>query len=215
MWRLPQTSGYSSVSHGDSNRCTPFRRKTRCTQHVCFPCQFTYAPSMLPTGSWHTCQPFTLTQQSWTDSLLLRKSALDSTSQLDWVVHRTCLSFSPNIAIEAVRLSQASVEDRLHWWTHKHQQAIHMFNTCSRGPTHRSLTNTAGCYNLGGASLPQTTPWPSQPMVLHFPPKGPARYQVIHPTITDWTWQGTNPKSHEWEPLLDFYRNLSSKHSMS
>jgi hypothetical protein len=49
---------------------------------------------------------------------------------------------------------------------------------------------------------------------LHFPPKGPIRSQVIHPIITKWSREGINPKSHEWEPPLDFYRKLSSKHSM-
>jgi hypothetical protein len=42
-------------------------------------------------------------QQGWTDALLPRKNAPDSTSQPDWVVRGTCLSFSPNTTIEAVR----------------------------------------------------------------------------------------------------------------
>jgi hypothetical protein len=45
--------------------------------------------------------------------LLLRKSAPDSTSQLGWVACGTRLSFSPNTAIEAVGLSQATVDGRL------------------------------------------------------------------------------------------------------
>jgi hypothetical protein len=45
--------------------------------------------------------------------------------------------------------------------------------------------------------------------------KGPARFQVIHTTFTNRTGEGTSPKSHECESPLDFYRNLSSKHSMS
>jgi hypothetical protein len=57
-------------------------------------------------------QPFTLTQQSWTDSPLLRKSAPNSTSQPDWVAHKTCLSFSPNTTIEAVRLSQTYIDEQ-------------------------------------------------------------------------------------------------------
>jgi hypothetical protein len=47
------------------------------------------------------------------------------------------------------------------------------------GATHWSLTDTGEGYNLGDASLPHLTPWPSQLMVLHFPPKGPAWSQVI------------------------------------
>jgi hypothetical protein len=49
---------------------------------------------------------------------------------------------------------------------------------------------------------------------LHFPPKGPARYQVKQSNITKRCREGTNPKSHEWESPLDFYRKLSSKHSV-
>jgi hypothetical protein len=48
------------------------------------------------------------------------------------------------------------------YWAHKHQHTISTFNTCSQGPTHRSLTNTGGGYNLGGVDLPHTTPRPSQ-----------------------------------------------------
>jgi hypothetical protein len=117
--------------------------KIQPTRYIRFPRQSTYAQHMLPAGGPRTRQPFTPTQQSWTDSLLPRKSAADSTSQPDWVVRGTRLSFSPNKAIEAVRLSQTSVYNRLlglpgsyHWY------AIGTFNTCSREPTPRSLTNT-------------------------------------------------------------------------
>jgi hypothetical protein len=96
-----------------------------------------------------------------------------------------------------------------------HQHTIGTFNTCSRGATHHSLTDTSGGYNLGGVGLPHQTSRPSEPTVLHFPPKGLARSQVIHPTITNWSKEGTNPTSHEWEPPLDFYQNLTSKHSVS
>jgi hypothetical protein len=47
------------------------------------------------------------------DALLPRKSAPNSTPQLGWVVHGTRLSFSPNTAIEVVRLGQAPIDDRL------------------------------------------------------------------------------------------------------
>jgi hypothetical protein len=49
------------------------------------------------------------------------------------------------------------------------QHVISTFNTCSRGPTHRYLTNTGGAYNLGGVSLPNHTPRPSQLAILLFP----------------------------------------------
>jgi hypothetical protein len=44
------------------------------------------------------------------------------------------------------------------------------------------------------------------------PPNGLAQSQIIHTTIINWTGEGTSPKSHEWEPPLCFYRNLTSKH---
>jgi hypothetical protein len=124
-----------SESHGDSNRCTPCRGKPNThdiyashisprTPSVRFlrtvPVrqvyasygQSPYAKCTLPTGSPRMWQPFTLIQQSWTDELLPRKSAPISTSQLGWVVHGTYLSFSPNPAIKAMCLCQASVVNR-------------------------------------------------------------------------------------------------------
>jgi hypothetical protein len=59
-----------------------------------------------------------------------------------------------------------------------HRHAIGTFNTCSRGPTERSLIDIGGGYNLGGAGLPHThsptfpTSYPLLPLVappgLHF-----------------------------------------------
>jgi hypothetical protein len=50
---------------------------------------------------------------------------------------------------------------------------------------------------------------------FHFPPKGSAQSQVINQHITIWTKGRPGPKSRQWDPPLDSYRNLSSKHSMS
>jgi hypothetical protein len=59
-----------------------------------------------------------------------------------------------------------------------HRHAIGTFNTCSRGPTERSLIDAGGGYNLGGAGLSHThspifpTSCPHFPLVtppgLHF-----------------------------------------------
>jgi hypothetical protein len=49
-----------------------------------------------------------------------------------------------------------------------YHHAISMFNTCSWGPTHRSLTNTGGGYNVGGTDFPHHTSRPSQPAVSAF-----------------------------------------------
>jgi hypothetical protein len=64
-----------------------------------------------------------------------------------------------------------------------YQYVIGMFNTYSWGPTRRLLNNTGNGYNLGGAGFPHHTPRPSQPTVLHFPPKDPTRSQVNHSTL--------------------------------
>jgi hypothetical protein len=115
-----------------------------------------------------------------------------------------------------VGLSQASVDNRLLGLPGPYlQHAIGMFNTCSRGPTHRSLTDTGAGYNFGGVGFPHHTPQRSQPTVLCFPPKGLARSHVIHQIITIWTKGWSCPKSHEWKPPLNFYYNLSSKNRMS
>jgi hypothetical protein len=110
-------------------------------------------------------------QQIWTYPLHPRKKTPDTihnTPPTDRSTGRP--SFSPTTAHGAVGKSQTSVDIRLlglsdlyHW------HAIDTFNTCSRGSTHRSLTDTGGGYNLESSGLPHTTPWPSQPVVSTFP----------------------------------------------
>jgi hypothetical protein len=166
MWRLSPTSSYSyprvTMIRIDGEICY--------TWHVCFPRQSTYATRMLSAGGPRIWQPFTLTQQSWTDSLLPRKSAPDSTFQPGWVAHGTLLSLSPkhNHWISVLKIN-------IYWWTcyidllgPYHQHLISTFNTCSQGPTHWFLTDTGGGYNLKGAGLPHHTLQPSQPAVSTF-----------------------------------------------
>jgi hypothetical protein len=59
-----------------------------------------------------------------------------------------------------------------------------------------------------------TLPAPSLPRVPLIPLMAPPGVR-LSATITNWTREGTSPKSHEWEPTLDFYRNLPSKHSIT
>jgi hypothetical protein len=190
--------------------------KTRPTWHVRFPRQSTYARRTLPMGDPHTWQPFVSHQQGWTDALLLRKIAPDSTSQPGWVIRGTRLSFSSNTTIESVRLSQAPIDSRLpglsgpyHW------HAIDTFNTCSWVATPQSLTDTGGAYYIETLEYPQHSLRPCLPSVPLIPLNGSARSQIIHTTITNWIEEGINPKSHEWEPPLDFCRNLPSKHRIT
>jgi hypothetical protein len=62
-----------------------------------------------------------------------------------------------------------------------YQHAIDTFNTCSRGLTNRSLTDTGGCYNLGGAGFQHHTLRPSQPVVFAFHLRVPPGLQLRAP----------------------------------
>jgi hypothetical protein len=103
-------------------------------------------------------------------------------------------SFSPTTAIEAVGKRQTSVDDQLlglsdpyHW------HAIGMFNTYSRGSTHRYLTDIGGGYNLEGTGFPHTTPRPSQSIVSPFHLQAPLGLQFIQVLSTkpEFEFKGT------------------------
>jgi hypothetical protein len=100
-------------------------------------------------------------QQRWIDSLLPRRRAPDlrvHTQFLSWANHWSSGSKST-----------------LCWrWTTRLTGPI---NTSMRsirsilargGPTHRSLTDIRGGYNIEGVSLPHNTPWPSQLAISTF-----------------------------------------------
>jgi hypothetical protein len=109
-----------------------------------------------------------------------KKGSQHNSQHVGWLIHRSVPSFSPKTVIEAVGVKPLSVDDKLLGLPGPYlRHAIGSFNTCSRWLTHRSLTDTGRGYNLGGADFSQTTPQPSQTMVLRFPPKGPVRSQVI------------------------------------
>jgi hypothetical protein len=175
--------------------------KTWYTRHVHFPRQSMYATRTLPTGSPRTWQPLTLTQQSWTDTTAPKKKC-------SWL-HLSARLSGPRDLLQF--LSQhnhwsSRVKPSIYWRTcyidllgPYLQHVIGTFNTCSRGLTHQSLTDTGGSYNLGGAGFPHHSLRPSQPTLLRFPPKGSTQSQVNHPTIANWTKEETNPKSHEWD----------------
>jgi hypothetical protein len=164
-----------SESRDDSNRCTPFRRKPNqhdtyvfhaspCTSGICFLQTVPVRDNLSR-----------VTDRVGRILLFLRKNAPDSTSQLDWVVHGTRLSFSPKIAIEAVGLSQAHVDGRLLGLSSSyHRHAIDTFNTCSWVPTTRSLTDTSGGYHIENLRITTSL------SPFHFegftdPPNGPTR----------------------------------------
>jgi hypothetical protein len=153
-----------------------------------------YAQRTRPVDSPRTWQPFTSRQQGSTDALLLRKSAPDSISQPGWVVHRTRLSFSPNTAIEAVRLSQAPVGGSLLGLLglyHRHK--IGTFNTCSWVPTTRSLTDAGGGYHIENLRIATTLSLLFPFEGSTYPPNDPTRSQIIHNTFTNLTREGNKP----------------------
>jgi hypothetical protein len=135
------------------------------TRHLRFPRHSKYARRTLPAGGPVRDNLSRVTDRVGQILLHLRKSAPDSTSQLSWVVHGTYFSFSPKTAIEAVGLSQAPVDDRLLGLSGSyHRHAIGTFNTYSRVPTPRSLTDTGGGYHIENFRIAITisSPIPSE-----------------------------------------------------
>jgi hypothetical protein len=61
-----------------------------------------------------------------------------------------------------------------------HRHAIGTFNTCSRGPTERSLIDTGGGYNLRGAGLPHTHSLTFPTSCPHFPLMAPPGLHYNH-----------------------------------
>jgi hypothetical protein len=169
-----------SESHSDSNRCTPYRGKLN--QHD------TYASHVNP------CMPdirflrvvpirgklLWVTDRVGRILLLPRKSAHDSTSQPGWVAHGTCLSFSLKTVIEAVGLSQGLVDSPLLGLPGPyHRHAISTFNTCSRIPTPRSLTDTSRGYHIENIRIVTivSPPFPSEGSTD--PPKWPRLVSIF------------------------------------
>jgi hypothetical protein len=149
-----------SESHGDSNRCTPYRWKIN--QHV------TRFPRSVRV--WSKTTRISRGPQIWTDPTAPeKKRSRHNPQHAGWPIRGSVPSFSPEPTNEVGGVSQASVGDQLLGLPGLyHRHAISTFNTCSQGLTHRSLTDTGGGYNLGGAGLPYTTPRPSQPVVSTF-----------------------------------------------
>jgi hypothetical protein len=134
-----------SESRDDSNRCTPCRGKP--DQHD----MYTSHTSLRTPGVRFLWAVPVRDNLLWVIDrvgrilLLSRKITPGSTSQPDWVAQGTRLSFSLKTVIEAVGLSQAPVDGRLLGLPCPyHRHVIVTFNTCSRVPTPRSLTDTGG-----------------------------------------------------------------------
>jgi hypothetical protein len=112
--------------------------------------------------------------------MLLRKSAPDSTSQPGWVAYGTHLSFSSNTTIEAVHLSQTSVDEHATQLTRPISLACDQYVQYMLMGVNPSVLNR----HRWGLQLWRcrlaTYHSPTFPTDgIHFPPKGPTRSQVI------------------------------------
>jgi hypothetical protein len=147
------------------------RGKTRPTRHVCFPRQSTYARRMLSAGQ----SPYMATfyESSTELSRLTASEEKGSRHNPQCATDRSAGPYLASLLSQPMKQwgqSQASINDRLLGLLGPyHQYAIGTFNTCSRGPTERFLTDTGGGYNLGCAGFPRTTPRSSRPPVSPFP----------------------------------------------
>jgi hypothetical protein len=158
-----------SESHSDSNRCTPCRGNP--DQHATYD---SHASPRTPHVRFLWVVPVR-GNLSWVidrveQAHCSREEGLptQSTSRR-WSIRGSVPSFSPEPANEAV-----GVKSSIYQWLTTMLTGpispiyIGTFNTCPRGPTHWSLTDTGGDYNLGGTSFPRTTPRPSWPVVSPF-----------------------------------------------
>jgi hypothetical protein len=167
-------------------------------------------------GGPHTWQPFVSHQQHWTDPTAPQKKGSRHNPQPGWVINRSATQFLSQHNHWSSNESQTSIDSRLLDLPGTyHCHAIGTFNTCSRVPTPRSLTDTSGGYYIENIRIATTLspPFPSEGSTD--PPNGPAQSQIIQQHSPIELERGTSPKSHEWEPPLDFYHNLPSTHSMS
>jgi hypothetical protein len=163
-----------SESHDNSNRCTPCREKpdqhntyashaNPRTSGICFlwavPVRDNLSWVINIVGQSHYSQEKGLSTQSTARRLT------------DPQVHTQFLSQTNQWSSGE---NQTSINSRLLGLPDPyHRHAIGTFNTYSRGATHRSLTDTSGGYNLGGAGLPYITSRPSQPTVSTFHLRAP------------------------------------------
>jgi hypothetical protein len=133
-----------------------------------------------------------------------KKGSRDNPQLDDRLIRRSVSSVSPTTANEAVEKRQDSVDNQLLGLLGSyHRHVIGTFNTCSWGPTHRSLTGTGEGYSLEGASFPHTSPRHSQPMVSHFHLWALPGLQFIQVLSTklEFEFKGTYDRHVVFQPL--------------
>jgi hypothetical protein len=128
-----------------------------------------------------------------------KKSSRHNPHHDGWSIHGFISSFSPKPAIEAVGVKPPSIDGSLLGLPDPyHQHAISTFNTCSQRPPHRSLTDTGGGYNLGGANFSHTTLQPSQPVVSTFHLRAPPDLQFNHIPPIKLKFKFKDPMTATW-----------------
>jgi hypothetical protein len=159
-----------SESHSDSNRCTPCRGKP--DQHDTYashanPCMSSVRfLRMVPVRGNLSWDPDSIGQ-----SHCSQEKGLSTQSTARWLIDpwvRT--QFLSQNSQWSSGESHTSINSGLVGLPGPyHRHAIGTFNTCSRGPTERSLTNTRRATTLEVPACHIPTPRPSQPVVSPFP----------------------------------------------
>jgi hypothetical protein len=126
---------------------------------------------MLPTGNLRIWQPFTMTQQSWTDPTAPKKKGLPTTSPAHrltdpWV---PISSFSPLTTIETIDIVMHLLTKMLHQFTGPISPACDQYiQYLVAGANPSVLNRHRRGYKLGCVSFSHHSPHPSQPMVIRF-----------------------------------------------
>jgi hypothetical protein len=156
------------------------QEKTRPTRHVRFPRQSTYVRRTLPAGDPRTWQHFTKHQQRWTNPAAPEKNGSRYNPQPDWVICRSATQFLSQHNHWSSNKRQTSIDSRLLGLSGSyHRYTIDTFNTCSRVPTPRSLTDTGGGYHIGNLGIATSlSPFFPSEGSTDFP-NGPARSQIV------------------------------------
>jgi hypothetical protein len=177
MRRLPQTSGYSYP------RVTAIRidvhpaGETQPAHHTLS----MLSPRMVHDHmylTWSTYNNLSYSrQQIWIDPLHPRRRAPDTIHSMTAI--RSVGPYLASLPQQPKSSGEKStpVDNRLLGLPGPyHQHAIVAFNTCSRGPTERSIIDTGGGYNLEGAGLPHTHSLTFPTISPHFPLMAPSDF---------------------------------------
>jgi hypothetical protein len=143
--------------------------KTGPTRHLYFPLQSTHARHTLSAGSPRMWYPFIGSHKVETGPYTRKKSWQ---LKIDWPSRRLGWPHSSSHAT-ALELGREVLAQWLHSYISLlgpyHQHAIGTFNTCSRGPTERSLIDTGGATTLEVPACHIPTLRPSQLAIPTFP----------------------------------------------